>query len=107
MVGSAAGYAMALLGVGTQIVLVDADAALSPALRPRISPTPRSIRHHRGYPCRRLFRSQVAPRWSSSPPGVNQKPGENRLALLERNVEVFNRSVIRGRDDRLRPTRFC
>ena len=31
MVGSAAAYAMALMGVGTQIVLVDADAALARA----------------------------------------------------------------------------
>jgi hypothetical protein len=56
MVGSAAGYAMALLGVGTQIVLVDADARACP--RPGPGHRPRnSVRHHGGNPCGRLRRS--------------------------------------------------
>lgn len=93
MVGSAAGYAMALMGVGTQIVLVDADAALARAQA-------QDIAH--AVP----FATTVAIRAGDYADlgdaavviiaaGVSQKPGEDRLALLERNVEVF-RSVIDG-----------
>ncbi|KGF67960.1 lactate dehydrogenase [Hoeflea sp. BAL378] len=93
MVGSAAGYAMALLGVGTEIVLVDANPALALAQAQDIAhATP--------------FAKTVAIRAGSYADlrdaavviiaaGVSQKPGESRLALLERNVEVF-RSVIGG-----------
>jgi L-lactate dehydrogenase len=93
MVGSAAGYAMALLGVGTTSCWLT-PITHWPAPRPRTSPTP--------------FR--LPPRWPSMraitpilrdaavviiAAGVSQKPGEDRLALLERNVAVF-RSVIAG-----------
>jgi len=93
MVGSAAGYAMALLGVGTEIVLVDANPALARAQAQDIAhATP--------------FATTVAVRAGEYPDldgaavviiaaGVSQKPGESRLALLERNVEVF-RTVIGG-----------
>lgn len=93
MVGSAAAYAMALLGVGTEIVLVDANAALARAQAQDIAhATP--------------FATTVAIRAGEYPDlkgaavviiaaGVSQKPGESRLALLERNVAVF-RSVISG-----------
>ena len=93
MVGSAAGYAMALMGVGTQIVLVDANPALARAQAQDIShATP--------------FATTVAVRAGDYTDldgagvviiaaGVSQKPGESRLALLGRNVEVF-RSVIAG-----------
>ncbi|AKI00182.1 L-lactate dehydrogenase [Hoeflea sp. IMCC20628] len=93
MVGSAAGYAMALLGVGTEIVLVDANPALARAQAQDIAhATP--------------FATTVAVRAGDYADlknaavviiaaGVSQKPGESRLALLERNVEVF-RSVIGG-----------
>ena len=93
MVGSAAGYAMALMGVGTQIVLVDHNAALARAQAQDIGhATP--------------FATTVAIRAGDYADldgaavviiaaGVSQKPGESRLALLERNVEVF-RAVIDG-----------
>lgn len=93
MVGSAAGYAMALMGVGTQIVLVDHNAALARAQAQDIAhATP--------------FATTVAVRAGEYADldgaavviiaaGVSQKPGESRLALLERNVEVF-KSVIGG-----------
>lgn len=93
MVGSAAGYAMALMGIGTQIVLVDHNAALARAQAQDIAhATP--------------FATTVAVRAGEYADldgaavviiaaGVSQKPGESRLALLERNVEVF-KSVIGG-----------
>ncbi|MCY0147358.1 L-lactate dehydrogenase [Hoeflea sp. G2-23] len=93
MVGSAAGYTMALLGVGTEIVLVDANPALARAQAQDIAhATP--------------FATTVAVRAGEYADlnnaavviiaaGVSQKPGESRLALLERNVAVF-RSVISG-----------
>ncbi|OCW57937.1 L-lactate dehydrogenase [Hoeflea olei] len=93
MVGSSAGYAMALMGVGTEIVLVDANPALARAQA-------QDIAH--GTP----FAKTVAIRAGGYDDlkgaavvviaaGVSQKPGESRLALLERNVAVF-RSVIGG-----------
>ena len=93
MVGSAAGYAMALMGVGTQIVLVDADAALARAQAQDIAhavPFATTVAIHAGeYPDLKDAAVVVIAA------GVSQKPGEDRLALLERNVEVF-RSVIGG-----------
>jgi L-lactate dehydrogenase len=93
MVGSAAGYAMALLGVGTQIVLVDADAALARAQAQDIAhatPFATTVAIHAG-DYSDLGDAAVV----IIAAGVNQKPGENRLALLERNVAVFQ-SVIAG-----------
>ncbi|WP_339760654.1 L-lactate dehydrogenase [uncultured Hoeflea sp.] len=93
MVGSASAYAMALMGVGTQIVLVDHNAALARAQAQDIAhATP--------------FATTVAVRAGEYADldgaavviiaaGVSQKPGESRLALLERNVEVF-KAVIGG-----------
>ena len=93
MVGSASAYAMALMGVGTQIVLVDHNAALARAQAQDIAhATP--------------FATTVAIRAGDYADldgaavviiaaGVSQKPGESRLALLERNVEVF-KAVIGG-----------
>jgi len=93
MVGSASAYAMALMGVGTQIVLVDHNPALARAQAQDIShATP--------------FATTVAVRAGEYADldgaavviiaaGVSQKPGESRLALLERNVEVF-KAVIGG-----------
>lgn len=93
MVGSAAAYAMALMGVGTDIVLVDRNVALARAHAQDIAhATP--------------FAATVALRAGDYADldgaavviiaaGVNQKPGENRLALLERNVAVFQ-SVVSG-----------
>ena len=93
MVGSAAGYAMALMGVGTQIVLVDADAALARAQAQDIAhavPFATTVAIHAGDYSDLEDAAVVV-----IAAGVSQKPGEDRLALLERNVEVF-RSVIGG-----------
>jgi len=93
MVGSAAGYAMALLGVGTEIVLVDANPALALAQAQDIAhatpfATTVAIRAGEYADLKNAAVVIIAA-------GVSQKPGESRLALLGRNVEVF-RSVIAG-----------
>ena len=90
-VGSSAAYAMALLGTGSELVLVDAAASLALAQAQDIShATP--------------FAATVAVRSGDFvdlagagivvvAAGVGQKPGETRPELLGRNSEVF-RSVI-------------
>ena len=91
MVGSAAGYAMALRGTASEIVLVDRDPALASAHAQDIS---------HAVP----FAPHVAVRAGSYSDlagaaivvlaaGVNQQPGESRLALLGRNAEVFRQVV--------------
>lgn len=93
MVGSAAGYAMALLGVGTEIVLVDANPSLAQAQAQDIAhatpfATTVAIRAGEYVDLKNAAVVIIAA-------GVSQKPGESRLALLERNVAVF-RTVIAG-----------
>ncbi|WP_299862310.1 L-lactate dehydrogenase [uncultured Hoeflea sp.] len=93
MVGSASAYAMALLGVGTRIVLVDANPALARAQAQDIAhatPFAATVAIHAGE-----YGDLEGAAVVIIAAGVNQKPGESRLALLERNVEVF-RSVISG-----------
>ncbi|MBU4530525.1 MAG: L-lactate dehydrogenase [Hoeflea sp.] len=93
MVGSAAAYAMALLGVGTEIVLVDANPALALAQAQDIAhatPFAKTVTIQAGGYVDLKDAAVVI-----IAAGVSQKPGESRLALLERNVEVF-RSVIGG-----------
>ncbi|MBK8175861.1 MAG: L-lactate dehydrogenase [Rhodospirillales bacterium] len=86
-VGSSAAFAMMLNAVGTEIVLVDLNAAAAAAQA-------MDIVH--GVP----FGSQVLVRAGDYADlagaavvvvsaGVNQKPGETRLQLLERNAAVF------------------
>lgn len=91
MVGSSAAYAMALHGIGTEIILVDLNEKLALAQAQDIShATP--------------FASTVIVRAGNYSDldgaavvilsaGVSQKPGETRLQLLERNSAVF-KSVI-------------
>jgi len=93
MVGSAAGYAMALLGVGTDIVLVDANPALALAQAQDIShatPFATTVAIHAG-----KYADLEGAAVVIIAAGVSQKPGESRLALLERNVAVF-KTVIGG-----------
>lgn len=93
MVGSAAAYAMALLGVGTDIVLVDANPALARAQAQDIAhatPFATTLAIHAGG-----YADLEGAAVVIIAAGVSQKPGESRLALLERNVDVF-RSVIGG-----------
>ncbi|MDP2732210.1 MAG: L-lactate dehydrogenase [Hoeflea sp.] len=93
MVGSAAGYAMALLGVGTEIVLVDANPALALAQAQDIShatPFATTVAIQAGEYADLKGAAVVI-----IAAGVSQKPGESRLALLERNVAVF-KTVVSG-----------
>jgi len=93
MVGSASAYAMALMGVGTQIVLVDHNAALARAQA-------QDIAHATPFATTVTVRAGEYADLDGAAvviiaAGVSQKPGESRLALLERNVEVF-KAVIGG-----------
>ena len=93
MVGSSAAYAMALLGVGNEIVLVDADVKLALAQAQDIS-------HAIPFASTASVRAGTYADLAGAAvviiaAGVSQKPGEDRLSLLDRNVAVF-RSVIDG-----------
>ena len=93
MVGSASAYAMALMGVGTQIVLVDHNPALARAQA-------QDIAHATPFTTTVSIRAGDYADLDGAAvviiaAGVSQKPGESRLALLERNVEVF-KAVIGG-----------
>lgn len=87
MVGSAAGFALILKGLATELVLVDIDAARAQAEAEDIAHAvpfadPAVVRHG-GY--KDIAGAGVV----ILACGVSQKPGESRLALLERNAEVF------------------
>jgi L-lactate dehydrogenase len=100
MVGSSAAYAMALHGIGNEIVLIDLNDKLALAQAQDIShATP--------------FASSVVVRAGDYSDlqgaavvilsaGVSQKPGETRLQLLERNAAVFKTvidSVLKAASD--------
>lgn len=91
MVGSAAGYALALSGRAARITLVDLNADLASAQAediahavPFVSST---VVTAGGYEALAGCRIVILAA------GVSQKPGETRLELLERNTEVF-RAVL-------------
>lgn len=91
MVGSSAGFALALGGGASEIVLIDQNPARALAEAEDIShavPFGRPVTVRAGdYPD--LAEAGVV----ILAAGVSQKPGESRLQLLERNAEVF-RTVI-------------
>ncbi len=91
MVGSAAAYATALLGIVPEIVLVDMNAALARAQA-------EDIAHAMPFAAATSVRAGTYADLDGAgaviiAAGVSQKPGETRLALLERNAEVF-RAVL-------------
>lgn len=91
MVGSAAGYAMALLGTVQEVVFVDLNAALARAQA-------EDIAHAVPFASATLVRSGGYDALAGAgivilAAGVGQKPGETRLQLLSRNAEVF-RSIV-------------
>ena len=93
MVGASAAYAMAMTGVGSTLVLVDAHDTLARAQAEDIAhatpfASPVTVIAG-GYDA--LDGAAVV----VIAAGVNQKPGETRLDLLDRNVAVF-RQVIAG-----------
>jgi L-lactate dehydrogenase len=91
MVGSAAGYALALLGSVSEVVLVDRDEALALAQA-------QDIAHAVPFASATQIRAGGYDALAGAAvvilaAGVSQKPGETRLELLGRNAEVF-RSVV-------------
>lgn len=86
-VGSASAYACALRGVGTELVLVDRDAALAAAQAEDIlhaTPFAKSMPVNAG-----SYEDLHGAGIVMISAGVNQKPGETRLDLLKRNADVF------------------
>lgn len=91
MVGSSAGYALALMGIVSEIILIDQNEALAVAQAEDIAhavPFMSSTLVNAGDYADLAGASVVI-----LAAGVSQKPGENRLALLERNAAVF-RAVL-------------
>jgi L-lactate dehydrogenase len=90
-VGSSAAYAMALKGTPSEIVLVDLNKKLAQAQAEDIlhaTPFSHPVRVVAGdYP--QLEGAGIV----ILACGVGQRPGETRLQLLERNVEVFKKVV--------------
>ncbi|MEM6616757.1 MAG: L-lactate dehydrogenase [Pseudomonadota bacterium] len=87
MVGSASAYAMALMGVGSQLVLVDENRALSRAQADDIA-------HATPFTSPVVVEAgEIADLENAGiiviAAGVSQKPGETRLELLDRNAAVF------------------
>jgi len=90
-VGATAAYALVMRGVGREIVLVDRDEKRAQAEADDISHAvpfahPMQVSAG-GYAA--LHGSRVV----IMAAGVNQKPGETRLQLLERNAAVFNEVI--------------
>jgi L-lactate dehydrogenase len=91
MVGSAAGYALALRGAATRIVFVDRDDDLARAQA-------EDIAHAVPFASAAVVTAGAFGDLAGAgvvilAAGVSQKPGETRLELLSRNAEVF-RTVI-------------
>ena len=90
-VGSTGAYAMALDGSASEIVLIDLNRALAEAQAEDIlhaTPFAKSVRIEAG-DYADLHGAQAVVLAC----GVNQKPGESRLDLLGRNVQVFETVV--------------
>ncbi|MEO0393079.1 MAG: L-lactate dehydrogenase [Pseudomonadota bacterium] len=93
MVGSASAYAMAMMGVGSTIVLVDHDEKLATAQAEDIAhgtPFAQPVTVMAGG-----YDALEGAAVVVISAGVSQKPGETRLDLLDRNIEVF-KQVIDG-----------
>ena len=91
MVGSAAAFACVLRGSVREVVLVDIDAARARAEAEDLS-------HAVPFGAPAHIRAGTAADLTGAAVvilacGVSQRPGETRLALLERNAEVFGRVV--------------
>ena len=91
MVGSSAGYALAMMGIASDIVFVDRNAALTIAQAEDIShavPFVSATTVTAGD-----YDALAGTRVVIIAAGVSQKPGESRLELLERNAAVFREVV--------------
>jgi len=86
-VGSTAAYSLVLQGIGSELVLVDHFPALAEAhVMDILHATPFSypVNVHGG-----TFADLAGCALVIVAAGVNQQPGETRLALLQRNAEIF------------------
>lgn len=93
MVGSAAAFAMAIRGIGSHLVLVDYNSKLAAAQAQDIAhavPFGSPIRISHG-----SYEDLAGAAIVILTAGVNQKPGETRLQLLDRNVAVFENIITR------------
>jgi len=91
LVGATAAYALVMQGIGRQIVLVDKNQARSQAEADDILhavPFAHALQVEAG-DYTHLDGSRVV----IITAGVNQRPGETRLQLLERNAAVFQEVV--------------
>ena len=91
MVGSSAGYAIALMGIASSVIFVDRNADLARAQAEDIShavPFMSSCMVHAGDYADLQGASVII-----LAAGVSQKPGETRLELLGRNAAVFREVV--------------
>lgn len=90
-VGATAAYAMVMAGIGREIVLVDQDEASSSAEAKDLQhavPFARPLLVSSG-----SYADLKGSRVVVLAAGVNQKPGESRLDLLQRNAAVFSEVV--------------
>ena len=93
LVGGAAGYAMVLRGSCTDLVLVDLDTERAHAEAADIShaaPVSHPVRVSSGGS---EFGALAGSAVVVVTAGANQKPGEDRLSLLEKNAEIFRQIV--------------
>ncbi|WP_165216573.1 L-lactate dehydrogenase [Affinirhizobium pseudoryzae] len=91
MVGSSAGYALALTGTASEVVLVDQNEKLAMAQAEDIAhatPFHSATKVSAGG-----YEALAGAGIVILACGVSQKPGETRLALLERNADVFRQVV--------------
>ena len=91
MVGSAAGYALALMGIASEIAFVDMNAALATAQA-------EDIAHAVPFVSATTVSAGAYDELTGAgvvilAAGVSQKPGETRLELLSRNAVVFRQVV--------------
>ena len=91
LVGSTAAYAMVMAGVGREIVLVDINHARAQAEADDIR---HAVPFAQGLDVRAGDYSDLTDcRVVVLTAGVNQRPGESRLELLDRNAAIF-RSIV-------------
>lgn len=90
-VGSAAAFAMVMNGIGRELVMVDVNHKRAEAEAADILhavPFAHNLNVHSGQ-----YEDLRGARVVVMAAGVNQKPGETRLQLLERNASVFNQVI--------------
>lgn len=90
-VGATAGYAMVMNGVGRELVLIDVNTKRAEAEAADILhavPFAHNLNVHAGN-----YADLAGARVVIMAAGVNQKPGETRLQLLERNSAIFEQVI--------------